>query len=51
MHFQHAPNPNIRQTPAAMTTKFRLRTQVNLPHPDVGSNRHGESIMFDRPQA
>jgi hypothetical protein len=29
-------------------TNFRRRTQINLPHPDLGSNRHGESIMFDR---
>jgi hypothetical protein len=33
---------------AATATHFRLRTQMNLPHPDVSGNRHGESIMFDR---
>jgi hypothetical protein len=24
---------------------------VNLPHPGVGGNRHGESIMIDPPDA
>jgi hypothetical protein len=24
---------------------------ANLPHPGVGGNRHGESIMIDRPHA
>jgi hypothetical protein len=40
----------IRQNPAATAANFRLRTQANLPHPDLGSNRHGESTMFDRPR-
>jgi hypothetical protein len=48
MHFQHPHLSEIRQNPAATATNFRLPTQANLPHPDVGSNRHGESIMFDR---
>jgi hypothetical protein len=48
MHFQHLLDPEIRQNPATTATNFRLQTQMNLPHPDVGSNHHGESIMFDR---
>jgi hypothetical protein len=48
MHFQHPLRPKFAKNPAATATNFRLQTQMNLPHPDVGSNRHGESIMFDR---
>jgi hypothetical protein len=48
MHFQHPFQSEIRQNPAATATNFRLQMQMNLTHPDVGSNRHGESIMFDR---
>jgi hypothetical protein len=46
--FPASLEPETRQNPAAMAAHFGLRTQVNLPHPDVGSNRHGESIMIDR---
>jgi hypothetical protein len=48
MHFQHPLQPENRQDPAATATNFGRRTQTNLPHPDLGGNRHGESIMFDR---
>jgi hypothetical protein len=47
MHFQHPSSPKFSKT-RGNGTNFRRRTQINLPHPDVGSNRHGESIMFDR---
>jgi hypothetical protein len=47
--FQH-PEAEIRQNTAATPANVRLRTQANLPHPDLGSNRHGESIMFDQPR-
>jgi hypothetical protein len=36
------------------TLKSRRNTEeqlVNLPHPGVGGNRHGESIMIDPPDA
>jgi hypothetical protein len=46
--FPASPKPEIRQNPAATATNFEPRTKENLPHPEVGSNRHGESIMFDR---
>jgi hypothetical protein len=46
--FPASLEPETRQNPAATAAHFGLRTRVNLPHPDVGSNRHGESIMFDR---
>jgi hypothetical protein len=34
--------------PELEKTRERL---ANLPHPGVGSNRHGESIMIDRSDA
>jgi hypothetical protein len=37
--------------PAAMAANPISWTALNLPYPRAGSNRHGESIMIDRPHA
>jgi hypothetical protein len=38
--------------PKALKSRRNTEEQlVNLPHPGVGGNRHGESIMIDLPDA
>jgi hypothetical protein len=45
--FPASLGPKSVKTAAAMAANFRLGTQANLPHPNLRSNRHGKSIMFD----
>jgi hypothetical protein len=46
--FQASLEPEIHPNPATTATNLQAPDALNLPHPDVGSNRHGESFMFDR---
>jgi hypothetical protein len=47
MHFQCPLESKIRQNSTAMVANFGFWTPANLPHPVVGGNCLGESIMID----
>jgi hypothetical protein len=45
------PFPFGLEKSAATAANSASRTALNLPYPQSGSNRHGESIMIDWPHA